>query len=107
MIDRLICHWRKFNRIESWYTLIQDAFGVGQRIEYGQLHSRDAHLGQHTAVDELDERVNNTLGMDHHVDTLVGETEKKMRFDHLERFIDQSRAVDADLATHAPGRMSQ
>src|SRR5256714_9196498 len=45
--------------------------------------------------------------MDHHVDTLVGETEKKMRLDHLERFIDQRRAVDADLATHAPGGMSE
>src|SRR6185436_14446510 len=107
VIDRLVSHWRKFNGIESWYTLVSHAFRMGERIENRQFHGGDAHLCQHAAIDELDERVNDALWMHHHVDPIVRKSEQKMGLDDFERLIGESRAVDGDLASHSPRRVSQ
>src|SRR6185295_10626931 len=107
VIDRLVSHWRKFNGIESWYTLVSHAFRMGERIENRQFHGGDAHLCQHAAIDELDERVNDALWMDHHVDPIVRKSEQKMGLDDFERLVGERCAVDGDLASHSPRRVSQ
>src|SRR5207237_7741003 len=98
---------RKFNRVERRHTFIRHAFRMCERIEHRELHRRDAHLGEHTAVDELDEGVNYALWMDNYVDALVGKPEQEMSFDYLERLVGECRAIDGDLASHSPRRMTK
>src|SRR5207237_2430894 len=107
VIDGLVCHRRKFNRVERRHTFIRHAFRMCESIEHRELHRRDAHLGEHTAVDELDEGVNYALWMDNYVDALVGKPEQEMSFDYLERLVGECRAIDGDLASHSPRRMTK
>ena len=58
-------------------------------------------------VDELDHRVHDRLGVDHHVDRVVGHAEQLVGLDDLEPLVHERRGVDRDLRTHAPGRVGQ
>src|SRR5689334_6559047 len=78
-----------------------------KRIEDGQLHTWYAKLREHTAVNELDERVNDALRMDNYLDPIVRQPEQEMGFDHLERLVRERGTVDGDFAAHAPGWMAQ
>ena len=78
-----------------------------QRVQDGQLHARHAELREHAAVDELDERVHDALRMHDDLDAVVRQAEQEVRLDDLERLVGERRAVDGDLASHAPGRMPQ
>ena len=78
-----------------------------QRIQDGYFHGGDAHLRQHTAIDELDERVNDALRMYDDIDSLVGKTEEEVRLDYFERLVGECRAIDGDLSPHPPRRMTQ
>src|SRR2546428_6553793 len=51
--------------------------------------------------------MDHALRMNHDFDVLVGKPEQEMRFDYLERFVGERRAVDGDLAPHTPGWMAQ
>src|SRR5829696_2234686 len=51
--------------------------------------------------------MDDALRMHDDVDSVVWKAEEKMCFDHLQRLVRQRRAVDGDLATHAPGWMSK
>src|SRR6266550_75079 len=76
-------------------------------IKDGQLHRRHTHLGDDTAIDELDERMHHALRMDDDFYPIVREPEQKMGFDHLQRLVRERRAVDRDLPTHAPRWMPE
>src|SRR5687767_9644286 len=51
--------------------------------------------------------MHHALGVDDHLDTVVGQSEEEVCLDDLERLVGQRRAVDRDLAPHAPGRVLQ
>ena len=93
------------DRVERPDALVRRARRVGQRVENRQLHRGEAELGQHAAVGELDEGVDDALGVHHHVHPVVGQAEEMVRLDHLHRLVGQRRAIDGDLVAHAPGGM--
>ncbi len=80
---------------------------VGQGVPDGQSHVGQGQLGHHGPVGELDHRVDDRLGMDDHVDGVVGDTEELVGLDDLEALVHQGRGVDRDLRSHRPGRMGQ
>jgi hypothetical protein len=64
-------------------------------------------VSQHRAIGELDDAVDQRLGMNDHVDPLVGCPEEMVGLHHLEALVHQGRRIDRDLAAHRPGRMVQ
>ena len=63
-------------------------------------HRRQAQLGDHGAVDELDHRVDELLRVHDDVDAVEGDVEEQVRLDHLEALVDQRRGVGRDHPTH-------
>ena len=59
------------------------------------------------AVAELDHRVDDRLGVDDHVDGVIGDAEQLVGLDHLEALVHQGGGVDGDLRAHRPGRVDQ
>lgn len=51
--------------------------------------------------------VNDALRMHHHFNLRDREAEKPMGLDHLQAFVHHARAIDGDLAAHAPRRVIQ
>ena len=51
--------------------------------------------------------MNYRLRMDHDFHVLIVHIEQEVRFDHLERFVDERRRIDGDLLAHRPGGMLQ
>src|SRR3954470_14234334 len=78
-----------------------------ERVQNRQLHARRTELGEHAPVRELDERVHYALRVHDDVDVFIWDAKEVVSLDYLERFIRQRRAVDGDLATHLPRRMTQ
>src|SRR4051812_34012179 len=76
-----------------------------QRIQNRKLHARNPDLRENAPIHELDERVNDALRVNDHLDAIVRNSKEKVSLDHLERLVRQCRAVDRDLSSHAPGRM--
>ena len=69
--------------------------------------SRRADVGEHRAVGELDQAVDQRLGVDDHVDPLVRGAEQVVSLHQLEALVHQRRRVDRDLAAHRPGGVRQ
>src|SRR5262245_51901294 len=80
---------------------------MSKRVEDRQLHAGDTELRENAAVHEFHERVDDALRMDDDLDAIVRQPEEEMRFDHLERLVGQRCAVDSDLTSHPPRRMSE
>ena len=78
-----------------------------QRILDRQLHVRRAELGDHRAVDEFHQRMDDRLRVHDHVDLLGREIEQPAGFDDLERLVHHRGRIDRDLRAHAPIRMAQ
>jgi hypothetical protein len=73
----------------------------------GQPHVGGGHLGDHAAVGELGDAVDDGLRMHHHVDLAVLEAEQVVRLDHLEPLVHERGRVDGDLRPHLPGGVGQ
>ena len=56
----------------------------------------------HRAVDVLDQRMDDALRVDQHLDALGRHVEQPVRLDHLEALVHHGRRVDRDLAAHHP-----
>src|SRR5262245_21668100 len=78
-----------------------------QGVQHRELHTRHTDLCENTAVDELDERVHDALGMNHYLESVVRQTEQKVGFDDLEGLVRERCTVDRDLSSHAPRGMPQ
>ena len=65
-------------------------------------HVGVAEVGQRGAVVELDQRVDQRLGVHHHLDAVVGEVEQPVRLDRLQPLVHQGGAVHRDPRPHAP-----
>ncbi len=82
-------------------------------LRMGQRHGdRDAHvgqpqLGQHRAVPELHQRMDDRLRMHHHFHLLRRHVEEPSRLDQLEPLVHERRRVDRDLGPHRPVRVPQ
>ena len=83
------------------------ALGVRQGVLDREAHVGKPELGLVRAVGELDERVDDALGMDHRIDLRVRQPIQPFGLDDLERLVDERRRVDGDLRPHAPGRVRQ
>ena len=59
------------------------------------------------AVHELDERVDQALGMDDDIDVLVGDIVEPVGLDDLQALVHERGRVDGDLGAHVPGRVGQ
>ena len=84
-----------------------DAPGPGQGVLDGDAHVRESELSLEGAVDELDERVDEALWMDEHVDPLVGDIVQPACLDDLQALVHERRGIDGDLGAHGPGRVCQ
>ena len=84
-----------------------DPLGVVQRVGDRHPHVRIAEVGQRGAVAQLDQAVDDRLGVDDDVDLLVGRPEQVVGLDQLEALVHQRGRVDRDLAAHRPGRMRE
>ena len=78
-----------------------------QGVEEREPHVGDRELGQHRAVHELHERVDDRLRMDDHVEPVGRKPEEPARLDDLESLVHQGRAIDRDALSHGPGRVLQ
>ncbi len=78
--------------------------GKPERVGDRRAHVRVAELREHRAVDVLDQRVDDALGMDDDLDRLGRDVEQPVRLDHLEALVHHRRRVDRDLASHHPVR---
>src|SRR5207249_11831891 len=92
---------RQMERLEAR----RDALGPGERLRDRRGHVGIAELRQYGAVDVFDQRMDNALGMDDHLDLLARGTEKPMRLDDFETLVHHRRRIDRDLAPHAPAWM--
>jgi len=59
------------------------------------------------AIDEFDQRVDDALMVDHHVDLLERQPEQPVGFDDLEALVHERGRVDGDLRAHRPARVVQ
>ena len=78
-----------------------------ERVLDRQAHVGLGELRDHTAIDELDHRVDHALGMQHDVDTVIWRAVEPVRFHDLVALVREGRRIDRDLRTHAPGRMPE
>ena len=83
------------------------ALRIGQGVLDRQPHVRRRQLGQHRAVHELDERVDDRFGVDDDLDLLGRQAEQPAGLDHLQGLVHQRGGIDGDLRPHAPGRVAQ
>ena len=76
--------------------------GVEQGMLDGKCHRRRAELGEHRAVGEFDDRVDDALRV-HDGGALLGaEAEEALGLDQLEAFVGQRGGVDGDFGAHRP-----
>ena len=73
----------------------------------GSAHVRRPELSLERPVAEEDGRVDERLGVDDHVDPVVGHAVEPVGLHDLEPLVGQRRGVDRDLRAHRPGRMAQ
>ena len=59
------------------------------------------------AVRKFDHRMDDALRMDNHFHPLHLDSEKPVRLDHLEAFVEERGRIDRDFRSHVPGRMLQ
>ena len=71
--------------------------GIGQGVLDRYAHVREAQLSLQGAVGELDQRVNDALGMDDDVDLIVSDIVQPACFDDLQRLVHEGRGVDVIL----------
>ena len=76
--------------------------GVAQSIADGQGHVRRAQLGQHRAVPEFHQGVDDAPAVDHRLHLLQGQLIEPHGLDELQALIHQGGAVDGDLGPHVP-----
>ena len=65
-------------------------------------HRRGAQLGEHGAVGEFDEGVNDALGVEYRGALLGAQPEEALGFDELEAFVGERGGVDRDFRAHRP-----
>ncbi len=75
----------------------------GERILNRQPHVWLVELCNRTAVNELDQGMDDRLGVNHDVDLVEWHGKEMMRFDQLQPLVDQRRRVHGDLPAHVPG----
>ena len=78
------------------------ALGVGERHLDGQLHGRNAHLGEHGAVGKLDHGMDDALAVDEHLDLRKRRPVQVHRLDDFKPLIEHGGAVYGDLGAHVP-----
>ena len=105
-IDCFEGEFAKFYRVEG-FEVEGAAFRVRQAVEDWHSHVGDAHLRHDRTVDELDHRVDDTLGVDHHLDLLSGDAEEPPCFQDLEGLVHHGRGTDGDARPHLPGRVPE
>src|SRR6266700_8167347 len=71
------------------------------------MHTGTAGLHLDGAIDKLYHRMHDTFGMDDHLNTLIGDIEEPIGFNHLQPFVHEGRAINGNLWSHTPGRMRQ
>ena len=76
--------------------------GPGERISDRDPHVGTAELGEHRAVDKLDQRMDHRLWVDHDIKLFRRQSEQVVRLDQLEPLIHQSRRIDRDFGAHRP-----
>ena len=81
-VGLLECQVGIIEKVEAWKIRVQSV-GIGQRILDWKLHVWQTHLSLHGAVLELNDTVDNALGMNDHIDLLRGESKQPFGFDHL------------------------
>ena len=87
--------------------VVGEPLGVAQRVHDRELHVVSRQLRHERPVDELDEGVDERLGMDHDVDSLARQSEQEVRLDHLEALVHHRRRIDRDLRAHLPGGVGE
>ena len=92
---------------EPWRLVVVPSFWIGEGVLNRQTHVGRADLGLNGAIIELDQRVDDTLGMHHYIYFIVRDLEKAMGLYDLHSLVHQSGGIDGDLVSHAPGGMLQ
>ena len=110
-VDRLegeLAHSCEVERNDGAGTLGEShAVPSVQRIGDRDAHAGRTEMGEHGAVSELHETVDDRLRMHDDVDALVGRAEEVVGLHDLEALVHQGRRVDRDLAAHRPGRVGE
>jgi len=78
-----------------------------QRVLDRQAHVRLGDGGDDTAVDELDHRVHDALGMEHDLNPVVRKAIQPVGLHDLVGLVRERRRVDGHLRAHAPRRMAK
>ena len=65
-------------------------------------HRRGAQLGEHGAVGEFDEGVDDALGVEYRGALLGAQSEEALGFDELEALVGERGGVDGDFRAHRP-----
>ena len=81
------------------------ALGPVERVADRLAHVRGPEVGEDRAVGELDERVDDRLGVEDDRDLVGPHVEERPRLDDLERLVEHRRAVDRDALAHVPVRV--
>ena len=90
----------------QWRHSSIDTIGPCKAIGNWGPHIWIAHLRQHRAIQVLDHRVDNTLGMNHHLHSLRLQVKNPTRFNKFQALVHQGRRINRNLAPHGPIGMS-
>lgn len=85
----------------------RDVGGIVEGVSDGEFHVGRGDVGEDRTVGELDHAVNLALWVDGHIDVIVIEAEKMVRFDDFEPFVDPGGGVDGDFGAHVPRGVGQ
>ncbi len=90
-----------------WCRRRPESLRIGEGVLDGKSHVGGAQLGLQRAVDELDGRVHDALGMDDDLDRVVADIVQPVCLDHLQPLVGERRRVDRDLGAHRPRRVAE
>ncbi|GBH08590.1 DNA-binding transcriptional regulator [Pseudomonas syringae pv. actinidiae] len=71
-----------------------------QCIGNGRTHVGITQLGQHRAINVIDQRVDHALRVNHHLDLIRACVEQPAGFDQLQPLVHHGRRIDRNLAPH-------
>jgi len=101
LVDGAEFEAEELGEIESGFDAGR-AMRVEQRVLDGKRHRRRAELGEHGAVGELDEAMDDALRVEDRGALLGAEIEEPLGFDEFEAFVGERGGVDGDFRAHRP-----
>lgn len=95
-----------FDRVPG-VEFVGGSFGKEQRILNGESHIGPAQLGKNACIFELNQTVDDALGVDNDIDLIDRDAEQPLGFDDFQPFVHEAGGIDGDFAAHPPSGVGE